>query len=76
MDQHGHHCRMMLFSVVGYLTNEEIKNAFSHFGFPPFLRIELAAAKILGALGSSLDSVIRELHEWGTQHRKGIMVKE
>ena len=25
--------------------------------------------------GSSLDSVIKELHKWGTQHRKRIMVK-
>ncbi len=41
---------MMVFSGFSYLTNEEIKTAFAHIGFPGFFRIELGAAKILGAL--------------------------
>lgn len=41
---------MMLFSAFNYLTNEEIKTAFIHLGFPSYFRIELAIAKILGAL--------------------------
>ena len=41
---------MMLFSAFSYLTNDQAKNAFVHFGFPGYFRIELAAAKILGAL--------------------------
>ena len=41
---------MMLFSAYSYLTNDQVKNAFVHFGFPGYFRIELATAKILGAL--------------------------
>ena len=41
---------MMLFSGFSYLTNEEMKGAFIHLGFPSYLRVELATAKILGAL--------------------------
>jgi len=41
---------MMLFSAYSYLTNEEIKAAFVHLGFPSYFRIELAIAKIAGAL--------------------------
>jgi|SRR5690554_1833584 len=39
----------MLFSPFGYLTSEEMKAAFTHFGFPAdSFRIQLAVAKILG----------------------------
>lgn len=39
----------MLFSAFGYLTSEEMKDAFIHFGFPAdSFRIQLAVAKILG----------------------------
>ncbi len=41
---------MMLFSAFNYLTNEQMKGAFVHLGFPSYLRVELATAKILGAL--------------------------
>src|SRR5579871_6193811 len=41
---------MMLFSAYNYLTNEQIKGAFVHLGFPSYFRIELAVAKILGAI--------------------------
>ena len=41
---------MMLFSAFNYLTNEEMKAAFVHLGFPLYFRIELAIAKILGAI--------------------------
>lgn len=41
---------MMMFTALNYLTNEEMKNAFVHLGFPSYLRIELAVAKIIGAL--------------------------
>jgi hypothetical protein len=40
---------MMLFSAFSYLTNEEAKSGFVHLGFPSYLRIELATAKIFGA---------------------------
>lgn len=41
---------MMLFSAFNYFTNEEIKAAFVHLGFPSYFRIELATAKILGVI--------------------------
>ena len=41
---------MMIFSAYSYLTNEAIKGAFQHLGFPGYFRIELAIAKALGAL--------------------------
>ena len=41
---------MMLFSAYSYLTNETMKIGFVHLGFPGYFRIELAIAKIFGAL--------------------------
>jgi len=41
---------MMLFSAYGYFTNEEMKGAFVHLGFPNYFRIELGIAKISGVL--------------------------
>lgn len=41
---------MMLFSAFNYLTNEEMKAAFTHLGFPSYFRIELAIAKLLGVI--------------------------
>ncbi len=41
----------MLFSAYGYLTSEEMKGAFTHFGFPAdSFRIQLAVFKVLGVL--------------------------
>jgi hypothetical protein len=39
---------MMLFSAFNYFTNDTVKAAFIHLGFPDYFRIELAIAKILG----------------------------
>lgn len=41
---------MMLFTAFKYLTNQEMKEAFLHLGFPDYFRIELAIAKIIGAI--------------------------
>ena len=41
---------MMLFSAFNYFTNEGIKAAFVHLGFPSYFRIELATAKIIGII--------------------------
>lgn len=41
---------MMLFSGVMYLTSPEAKDGFAKVGFPDFFRIELAFAKIIGAI--------------------------
>jgi uncharacterized membrane protein YphA (DoxX/SURF4 family) len=41
---------MMIYAAWSYLTNNEIKQAFIHLGFPGYFRIELAIAKIIGAI--------------------------
>src|SRR5436190_22630481 len=41
---------LMLFSAWSYFTNDGLKAAFVHLGFPGYFRIELATAKLLGAL--------------------------
>lgn len=41
---------MMLFSAYSYLTNNDMKAAFVHLGFPDYFRIELAIAKIIGVI--------------------------
>ncbi|HXB44978.1 MAG TPA: DoxX family protein [Puia sp.] len=41
---------MMLFSAYLYLTSEAAKSGFIHLGFPSYFRVELAIAKILGAV--------------------------
>ncbi len=53
---------MMLFSAYSYFTKPEIKLAFQHLGFPDYFRIELAVAKLTGALVllAPLNSRIKE----------------
>ena len=52
----------MLFSAYGYLTSEEMKGAFTHFGFlADSFRIQLAVAKILGVAALLLPFVPRTL---------------
>lgn len=41
---------MMTFSAYGYITNPAMAQGFHHLGFPDYFRIELAIAKIIGAL--------------------------
>src|SRR5688572_1303349 len=41
---------MMAFSAFAYVTQPEIKQGFVHLGFPDYFRIELAVAKLLGAV--------------------------
>jgi hypothetical protein len=41
---------MMTFSAFAYLTQEEMKQGFAHLGFPDYFRVELAVAKLLGAV--------------------------
>ncbi|MFC6102432.1 DoxX family protein [Olivibacter domesticus] len=59
---------MMLFSAFSYLTNEEIKGAFVHLGFPNFFRVELAILKFIGAAALLLPIVpgkFKEMAYWG-----------
>ena len=55
---------MMLFSAFNYLTNEVMKKGFVHLGFPSYLRIELAVAKILGAIVLILPPIPNRLKEF------------
>ena len=40
----------MIFSAYLYLTSPDLKGAFEHLGFSDTFRIELAIAKLLGAI--------------------------
>lgn len=55
---------MMLFSAYSYLTNEEMKNAFVHLGFPNYFRVELAIAKILGAFVLLIPVITKRIKEF------------
>ncbi|MGF7042236.1 DoxX family protein [Mucilaginibacter lappiensis] len=41
---------MMTYSAYAYLTQAAILQAFQHLGFPNYFRIELAVAKLIGAV--------------------------
>lgn len=41
---------MMIYSAYAYLTVPMMDQAFQHLGFPAYFRVELAVAKILGAI--------------------------
>lgn len=41
---------LMLFSASQYLTNDTMKEAFVHLGFPSYFRVELAVAKFIGVI--------------------------
>ncbi len=54
---------MMLFSAYAYLTKPEMKQGFGHLGFPDYFRVELAIAKLLGAV-VLLAPLAPRLKEW------------
>lgn len=41
---------MMLYSAYAYLTNPTVAQGFHHLGYPDYFRVELAIAKIIGAI--------------------------
>jgi len=41
---------MMTYSAYTYLTQPAIAQAFVHLGFPSYFRVELAIAKLIGAI--------------------------
>ena len=55
---------MMLFSAYSYLAKPEIAAAFKHLGFPDYFRIELAVAKIAGALVLIIPQIPVRIKEW------------
>ena len=54
---------MMVFSAWSYLTSAAITQAFQHLGFPGYFRIELAIAKLIGAV-LLLAPVSARVKEW------------
>jgi uncharacterized membrane protein YphA (DoxX/SURF4 family) len=54
---------MMVYSAFAYLTNPMIVQAFQHLGFPGFFRVELAIAKLIGAV-LLLAPVNTRIKEW------------
>lgn len=54
---------LMLFSGYAYLTDLEMKSAFTHLGFPDYFRIELAVAKILGAFVLLIPAIPTKIKE-------------
>jgi DoxX-like family len=55
---------MMLLSAYQYLANPAIEAAFQHLGFPSYFRIELAIAKIAGAVLLIIVQVPSRIKEW------------
>lgn len=54
----------MAFSVYNYFFNPSLKTAFLHLGFPDWFRIELAIAKLLGALALGIPIIPSRIKEW------------
>lgn len=55
---------MMLFSSYTYLTDPKMGEAFKHFGFPDYFRIELAFAKIIGVMALIIPQIPARVKEW------------
>jgi hypothetical protein len=55
---------IMIFSAYSYLTKPEIAAGFKHLGFPDYFRVELAIAKILGALVLIIPAIPVKIKEW------------
>jgi uncharacterized membrane protein YphA (DoxX/SURF4 family) len=54
---------MMIFAAYSYVTNDQVKQAFIQLGFPGYFRVELAVAKLIGAIMLILPFKSR-LKEW------------
>ena len=55
---------MMLFSTYMYFTAPDVKQGFVHLGFPDYFRVQLAIAKLLGALALLLPFIPARVKEW------------
>jgi len=54
---------MMVYSAYAYLTQPMMAQAFGHLGFPSYFRVELAIAKLIGAI-LLLTPVASKIKEW------------
>tara|TARA_B100000609_G_C16997552_1_gene321924 strand:- start:64 stop:429 length:366 start_codon:yes stop_codon:yes gene_type:complete len=55
---------MMLMSGIAYFTDPEVAEGFEKMGFKDFFRIELGAAKVLGALVLLFPMIPHQIREW------------
>lgn len=55
---------LMLFNALQYFINQQLVKDFIHLGFPDYLRIELAFAKITGASVLILPKIPARIKEW------------
>tara|TARA_Y100001972_G_scaffold126580_1_gene180712 strand:- start:7106 stop:7471 length:366 start_codon:yes stop_codon:yes gene_type:complete len=55
---------MMLMSGFMYFTNPEVAEGFTTMGFRDFFRVELGAAKVLGALVLLVPVIPGRIREW------------
>lgn len=54
---------LMAFAAFAYLTQPAMAQSFTHLGLPPYLRVELAVAKLLG-VAALLAPVPPRVKEW------------
>ena len=54
---------MMAFAAYSYITQPAVQQGFRHLGFPDYFRIELAIAKLIGAV-LLLAPVAAKVKEW------------
>jgi len=54
---------MMTYSSYAYLTQDAILQAFHHLGYPNYFRVELAIAKLIGAI-LLIAPVAARIKEW------------
>ena len=55
---------LMVFSAYNYLTNPQMAEGFKHLGFSDYFRVELAVAKIFGALVLIIPAIPVRIKEW------------
>ena len=55
---------MMVYSAIQYMVNPDISAGFTHLGFPGYFRIELAIAKIIGAILLIIPFIQQRFKEW------------
>ncbi|TWF33842.1 DoxX-like protein [Chitinophaga polysaccharea] len=55
---------VMLWSALNFAFNENMKGAFAHLGLPPWFRVELTIAKLLGVMALLLPFVPPRVKEF------------
>lgn len=55
---------VMLLQAYAYLATDMMKGAFTHLGLPDYFRVELAIAKLLGAIVLIIPTLKGRVKEW------------